>query len=189
MTHKSRKKSSKTNSFGLYIRLVLAFALVLAMVVFSVILVQQQIQLIDEGGADLEESGVASKDFLAEFSQLSEVQQEILLDAKPHDTVEDRLRYSRLLDSHAKTSQLIDISTCVAVPLVSRVDYNKEVIFQNNHTEERVIKFGNRMAIAIPPQTAAVVEDLYDRGQGLYSFGCDTIDHSIGVLIVEDGKN
>lgn len=180
------KKQKKQNIFSMYMRIVLAFAVLVIALVISLLLVSQQIALIDENRVEVDESVVESRDFLAQFNRLTAVQREVLLDARVHDTDAERVEYSRLLDTQAATTQNIDISNCIADPLVARVEIDQPLAFVNNYSTERVVQFGSRFAIAIPPQTVAVVEDLYSHGQGLYNFTCDISDHSAGILIVQD---
>ena len=109
---------------------------------------------------------------------------ESILNFPPPDASDaDRQAHAELVFSAAEDTDVLDITACKADPIVTRIATGDSILVKNDDDGDHVIKFMN-LEFRIEANSEKEITFDFDKGTGIYGFGCDSVPGGAGLFAV-----
>lgn len=131
----------------------------------------------------------------AMLQYLTVEERDILLNSPAVDAPREdhQAYYDKLISiaQEAESVEFIDLNEClVASPAVVRAEIGDTLIFRNQGIRDRVIAHNQDYVFVIPAHgTREIIADFGTGLGGVYGYGCDNSDYSIGLLILSSDNS
>lgn len=110
----------------------------------------------------------------------------VLATPGPNSTDSQRRSHADLVIASAVDTNTIVINACKPQPTVSRVRLGSKVYLVNDDAVERVLSFGEKLVFVVPAGGTVLADMDFERGPGVYGFGCDGSNGSVGMAVVTE---
>jgi hypothetical protein len=117
---------------------------------------------------------------------LTEEEMAVLKTPTPDSSEEERQKHFELAASLAVSTGELDLTGCDADPLVLKTGSDKKIKVVNNGNNPVEMVFDPVKRFTIPAAGFAVLSDIFDRGPGLYGYGCDASPSATGLFFVTE---
>jgi hypothetical protein len=118
-------------------------------------------------------------------AQAQKLRAEVLVPVSAMNETE-RKEYINLVRSKAVDTKLIDVTSCMPDPVVSRVSRASNVSFSNKDRVSHRITFSSTKSFLVPAHSAVSVRPDFGKGNGVYGFGCDKSGKPVGVVVLSN---
>lgn len=98
---------------------------------------------------------------------------------------EEKQRHYELVVKLAKEADFLDISKCIASPLVFKTKNGKNFLVKNNDFSDHEIQINEEHRYTISANSSRTILADFGYGQGLYGYGCDNSGAPVGLFLVE----
>jgi len=115
-----------------------------------------------------------------------EEQERLVLNPPAQDAPrEEKERHFKIAQNIAQVAPYLDITECeTPKPLVFKVKYGEKFTVKNNDSGERTITIGAGQTFSIPPDGTKDILPVFDKGPGVYGYGCDYSAREVGLILV-----
>ena len=103
----------------------------------------------------------------------------------PDAPIQERQRHFELALSAARSSDLLDITSCQPDPTVLRTRNGATFRVKNGDSSEHILLFDPEHIYRIPAGSTLNIKADFGKGSGLYGYGCDLSSQASGLIFVE----
>ena len=121
----------------------------------------------------------------APAASLLEEEQKVLATPPPDASNEEKDRHFQLALKLATEAEALDVTGCQSKPVVMKTT-QKGVRVKNNDAVDHEIVFDAEKRFKIPAEGSVNLTGLFDKGPGLYGYGCDSSPTATGLFFVTE---
>ncbi|MCP6719983.1 MAG: hypothetical protein KJI72_01475 [Patescibacteria group bacterium] len=124
----------------------------------------------------------------AEISSLTPTpdESEVLNVPDLNASTEEKQRHFELVVQVAKTAEFLDISDCNPSPVVMKIKKGETIAVRNNDSADHSIVFNLESIHPIPAGSTKNITNVFDKGPGVYGYGCDASTGAVGMFLVTE---
>lgn len=118
---------------------------------------------------------------------LSEDEQAVLNPPSTGATEEEFRAHALRVEKMGMASGELGIGAgCRISPIVLKTQLGKEMTFKNYDTVPHTIFFNERLSFAVPANASITVPVGFEKGAGIYGYGCDQNPRAAGMMLVAE---
>ena len=99
---------------------------------------------------------------------------------------EERNQHFDLVVRLATTTGELNISGCTPTPVVLAIKRGEELVVRNDDSADRSIVFNEESIYSIPARSTQTITGFFERGPGIYGYGCDALPNAVGMFFVTE---
>lgn len=111
----------------------------------------------------------------------------VLHTPSPNATEAERKQFFNIVAHFAKEADVLDITGCKAVPIDLKVKLGNPISVKNSDAIDHKIVLNPTTTYTISANSTQDITIPFEKGPGIYGFGCDTLPTAIGMFFVTNG--
>lgn len=130
--------------------------------------------------------GQEVKKYAPTSSELRSDEFAVLNTPGPDASEEERNRHFDIVVRLATAAEELNISECTPTPVVMTIKEGETLIVRNDDSVDRSIVFDQENIYPIPARSTQKIAGLFERGLGIYGYGCDSLPTAVGMFFVTE---